>query len=259
MYFSYLRIIHVTKKGEALQKNVIQKTAIYLPFFLNLFFMNIQQLVAQAKKGILLSSLVFFMGCAKSGYNEIMVYNNNFKSGSTEKLTGAILYKNNGEYLIGRYNRGGFTLDLDNLPEHKAIQIIVEPRIHDSWDGNNNVGNIDGPDIWNIKMDGANVLNASFSNTPCNPVYCVYQSYPADYGAINNPPKTGAATDLPGICHMADVFKTAVYKVDKTIQHTSSKVSIRFQDFLVQNNVADKLCDESWSMGSIIIKVINTP
>lgn len=221
--------------------------------------MKNQSFSKKATLGILLSSIILFMGCAKSGYNEVMVYNNNFKTGSTDKLTGAILYKNNGEYLIGRYNKGGFTLDLDNLPAHQAIEIIVEPRFHDSWDGNNNYGNIDGPDVWNINMDGTNIINASFSNTPCNAIYCLYQSYPADFGLINNPPKTGSYMDVPGICHMTDVFKTSIYKIDKTIKHSSSKVSIKFQDFLVQKNVADQLCDESWSMGSIIIKIINTP
>lgn len=220
--------------------------------------MNIQNLIAQAKTFIVIGTISMFMGCAKSGYNEVMVYNNNFKSGTTDKLTGAILYKNNGEYLIGRYNKGGFTLDLDNLPEHKAIQIIVEPRFHDSWDGNNNYGGIDGPDIWNMKMDGANIVNSTFSNSPCNAIYCEYQSYPADFGLINNPPKNGSYMDVAGICHMPDVFKTSIYKIDKTIKHSASKVSIRFQDFLVQKNVADQMCDESWSMGSIIIKIINT-
>jgi hypothetical protein len=65
--------------------------------------------------------------------------------------------------------------------------------------------------------------------------------------------------DAAGICHMADVFKTSIYKIDKTIKHTGNKVSIKFQDFLVQKNVVDQLCDESWSMGSIIVKIINIP
>jgi hypothetical protein len=65
--------------------------------------------------------------------------------------------------------------------------------------------------------------------------------------------------DVAGICHMADVFKTSVYKIDKTIKHSASKVTISFKDFLVQKNVADQMCDESWSMGSLIIKIINTP
>ena len=201
----------------------------------------------------ILTAIMLTMGCVKSGYNEAVVYNNNFKTGVTDKLTGAILYKNNGEYLIGRYNKGGFTIDLENLPTHQAIEIIAEPRFHDSWDGNNNYGGIDGPDIWNINMDGTTVLNATFSNTPCNAIYCLYQSYPAEYGMINNPPKTA------GICHMTDVFKTSVYKINKTIKHSASKVRINFRDLLVQKNVADQMCDESWSMGSLIIKVINTP
>lgn len=182
----------------------------------------------------ILTAITLTMGCVKSGYNEAVVYNNNFKTGVTDKLTGAILYKNNGEYLIGRYNKGGFTIDLENLPTHQAIEIIAEPRFHDSWDGNNNYGGIDGPDIWNINMDGNTVLNATFSNTPCNAIYCLYQSYPAEYGMINNPPKTGAYLDIAGICHMTDVFKTSVYKINKTIKHSASKVRINFRDLLVQ-------------------------
>ncbi len=207
----------------------------------------------------ILTAITLTAGCVKSGYNEVMVYNNNFKTGSSDKLTGAILYKNNGEYLIGRYNKGGFTIELDNLPTHQAIEIIAEPRFHDSWDGNNNYGGIDGPDIWNINMDGTTVLNATFSNTPCNAIYCLYQSYPAEYGMINNPPKTGANMDVAGICHMADVFRTSIYKINKTIKHSGSKVRINFRDLLVQKNVADQMCDESWSMGGLMIKVINTP
>ena len=80
----------------------------------------------------ILTAIMLTMGCVKSGYNEAVVYNNNFKTGVTDKLTGAILYKNNGEYLIGRYNKSGFTISLENLPAHQAIEIIAEPRFHDS-------------------------------------------------------------------------------------------------------------------------------
>ena len=203
--------------------------------------------------------IVLFASCTKSGYDETVVYKSNFNTGDQTGLNGAILYKYNGANIIGRYNNGGFTLNLSNLPKHKAIQIEVVPYFHNSWDGNNNYGGIDGPDIWNINMDGTTVLNATFSNTPCNAIYCLYQSYPAEYGMINNPPKTGAYLDIAGICHMTDVFKTSVYKINKTIKHSASKVRINFRDLLVQKNVADQMCDESWSMGSLIIKVINTP
>lgn len=201
-----------------------------------------------------------FYSCVKSGYNETIVYNNNFKSGSTEKLSGAILYKYEGELYIGRYNDGGFTVNLDNLPAHKAIQIISEPHFHDTWDGNNNFGGIDGPDIWEVSLDGKTIVYSTFSNSPCNPLYCLFQSYPADYfGVINNPPKTGAFAEMPSVCSGGDDFKTSVYKIVKTIQHSGSKATITFRDYLVQKNVPEPLCDESWSLGGLTIKVINTP
>jgi len=209
---------------------------------------------------ILLMGMSFLFGCVKSGYNESVVYNNNFKSGSTEKLSGAILYKMDGQVYIGRYNNDGFTLSLDNLPAHKAIQITVEPHMHDSWDGNNNYGEIDGPDIWEMSLDGSRILYSTFSNSPCNALYCLFQSYPADYfGVINNPPRTGAFADMPSICSGGNDFRTSVYKIEKTIRHTGSKATITMRDYLVQRNVYDPKCDESWSLGGLVVKVINTP
>ena len=209
---------------------------------------------------ILFMGVNLFFGCVKSGYNESLVYNNNFKSGSTEKLSGAILYKYNGDTYIGRYNNDGFTLSLDNLPPHKAIQITVEPHMHDTWDGNNNYGGIDGPDIWEMSLDGSRIVYATFSNSPCNALYCEFQSYPADYyGIINNPPRTNAFSDMPSICSGGDDFKTSVYKIEKTIRHTGSKATITMRDYLVQKNVPDPKCDESWSLGALVVKLINTP
>lgn len=207
---------------------------------------------------LLIIGMGILSGCAKSGFEEVVVYDNLFKSGSTEKLTGAILYKSNKEYLIGRYNNGGFTLNLEKLPKHKAIQIIIEPLFHDSWDGNNNYGGIDGPDIWSLTVDGVELVYSSFSNTPCNTLYCLFQSFPARYGIVNNPPKTDAAYDLPGFCHRVDVFGTSGYKMVKTIQHTKDNAIIDIRDFLVQQNAVNKLCDESWSIANLTVKVINT-
>jgi hypothetical protein len=199
-------------------------------------------------------------GCIKSGYDEATIYDSNFKSGSTEKLKGAVLYKKDGEFFIGRYNNGGFSLNLDHLPPHKAIQITVEPYMHDSWDGNNNYGGIDGPDVWTMYADGEELVNSSFSNSPCNSMYCLFQSYPARYsgGIINNPPKTDVMTVLPGFCYSGYTYGTSVYKIAKTISHSKSTLSINFKDILVQTNVSDPLCDESWSVGLLKVKILNT-
>ncbi len=163
-------------------------------------------------KSILYTALciLVFASCTKSGYDEAVVYNSNFNTGDQTGLEGAILYKYNGANIIGRYNNGGFSLNLANLPKHKAIQIEVVPYFHNSWDGNNNYGGIDGPDIWTM-------YNCSGNNT------------------------------------------SSMYRIVKTISHTNSTLNLSFRDFLVQTNVPNPICDESWSMASIVIKVINLP
>jgi hypothetical protein len=221
---------------------------------------KIYPLLKNIKFLLVISAFSVLSGCIKSGYDEVTVYDSNFKSGSTEKLKGALLYKRDGELFIGRYNNGGFSLNLDNLPPHKAIEITVEPYMHDSWDGNNNYGGIDGPDVWTMSADGEELVNSSFSNSPCNSMYCLFQSYPARYsgGIINNPPKTDAMTVLPGFCYTGYTYGTSVYKIVKTISHSKNTLNINFKDFLVQTNVPDPLCDESWSVGLLRVKILNT-
>jgi len=188
------------------------------------------------------------------------VYNSNFSFGDKTGLNGAIIYQYKGANIIGRYNNGGFSLDLANLPKHKAIQIEVVPYFHNSWDGNNNYGGIDGPDIWTMYMDNQELVNATFSNTPCNPLYCMFQSYPIKYAIVNNPPMTDAVSTFEGTSdNCSGINTSSMYRIVKTISHSKSSVNIRFRDFLVQTNVPNSICDESWSMASIVVKVINTP
>jgi hypothetical protein len=213
-------------------------------------------------KSILYTALciLLFASCTKSGYDEAVVYNSNFNIGDKTGLNGAILYKYNGTNIIGRYNNGGFSLDLTNLPKHKAIQIEVVPYFHNSWDGNNNYGGIDGPDIWRMQADGVDLVNATFSNSPCNPLYCLFQSYPIKYAIVNNPPMTDAIRIFEGTAdNCSGINTSSAYRIVKTISHTSDKLNLSFRDFLVQTNVPNAICDESWSMSSIVVKVINLP
>ncbi len=204
--------------------------------------------------------ITLFASCTKSGYDESVVYNSNFNTGDTTGLEGAILYIYNGANVIGRYNNGGFTLNLANLPKHKAIQIEVVPYFHNSWDGNNNVGGIDGPDIWRMQADGEDLVNATFSNSPCNTLYCLAQSYPLKYGIVNYPPMTDAVKIFEGTEDNCSGNNTSsMYRIVKTISHTKSALNLSFRDFLVQTNVPNPICDESWSMSSIVIKIINIP
>lgn len=204
--------------------------------------------------------MLVFASCSKSGYEETTVYNSNFITGDQSGLEGAIFCNFNGTKLIGRYNNGGFSLNLNNLPKHKALQIEVVPYFHNSWDGNNNYGGIDGPDIWNMSVDGQELVHSTFSNSPCEPLYCLFQSYPVRYSTVNNPPMTDAVTTFGGTeDNCSGINTTSMYRIVKTISHTNSKVNINFRDFLVQTNVPNPLCDESWSMASIVVKIINIP
>jgi hypothetical protein len=135
----------------------------------------------------------------------------------------------------------------------------VVPYFHNSWDGNNNYGGIDGPDIWRMQADGVDLVNATFSNTPCTSMYCLFQSYPEKYAIVNNPPMTDAFKTMSGTSdNCSGINTSSAYKIIRTISHTNSTLNLSFRDFLVQTNVPDKLCDESWSIASIVIKVINT-
>jgi hypothetical protein len=204
--------------------------------------------------------IALFASCTKSGYDETVVYNSNFNTGDQTGLNGAILYKYNGANIIGRYNNGGFTLNLSNLPKHKAIQIEVVPYFHNSWDGNNNFGGIDGPDIWTMYADGQELVKSTFSNSPCESLYCLFQSYPMSYGLVNNPPMTDAFKIVEGTAdNCSGNNKSSIYRIVKTIPHNNSTLNLSFRDFLVQTNVTNPICDESWSMASIIVKVINLP
>jgi hypothetical protein len=201
--------------------------------------------------------LVLLSSCEKQFPAETIVYDNEFKGGKIDNATGALLYNVNGQFFVGRYNKGGFTVTIKNLPKHNAIQIEAQPYFHDSWDGNNNIGGIDGPDVWTMTADGTPLVNATFSNSPCNSVYCLFQSYPGDYGLINNPPLTEAFQITGGACFTAIQSITSVYRIVKTVPHSRDEVIVSFRDNLVQTNVPLPLCDESWSMGSLRIKVLN--
>ena len=202
---------------------------------------------------VLFASLI---SCSKQVPNEFVVYDNEFVRAKTNNMSGAILYNEKGQNLLGRYNRGGFTLNLSSLPKHNAVIIEAELLIHDSWDGNSKEGNIDGPDIWKMLADEKIVVNASFSNARCEPLYCVYQSYPANYGTVNNPPKTDAKQFFPGKCWNQKTGTTTMYRIIKTISHSSNKLSIGCMDELVQTNTDDPLCDESWSLSGLRVKTI---
>ena len=97
-----------------------------------------------------------------------------------------------------------------NVGDHDYIFLSFDLYIHGSWDGNaNGFDNNDKADKWIMEykpnMDlykgpEFDRFETTFSNSPCWPNYCLFQSYPESFPFLNNP-KTGVfLTDLPRKC-----------------------------------------------------------
>lgn len=207
----------------------------------------------------LLFTLPFFLilSCKKNVRSEVTIYNNSFETGDLSNIQNGIINQFNNSAVLGQYNNGSFVLTVANMPKHDLVTISFDLYIHDSWDGNKLAP--DGPDIWEMLVDGNPYINTTFSNEQCGTgVFCSPQAYPFDYPNNYNNPKTGAyKTNLPSICSLKNsAAGTTWYKIEKTLTHSNSKLELKCLDKLVQTNTVDPKCDESWSVDNITIKTI---
>ncbi len=202
-------------------------------------------------------SIILITSCKKNVSSEVEVYNNNFESSNLSNIQNGQISQFNGSAVLGQYNNGNFILTVSNLPKHDLVTISFDLYIHDSWNGNKLAP--DGPDIWEMLVDGNPYINTTFSNEQCGVGgFCPPQAYPFDYPNNYHNPKTGAyRTDLPGACSMkTNPNGTTQYKIEKTFTHSNNSLSLQCLDKLVQTNTLDPKCDESWSVDNITIKAI---
>lgn len=202
---------------------------------------------------------LFLMGCKKNPTTAIEVYKNDFEQVNLSKITGGLVAPYNLSNVLGFYNNGGFKIELDNLQEHDLIIISFDLYIHDSWSGNSRgpINIADGPDIWEMKVDGDPYIRTTFSNSGDCPggVFCLQQSYPNNF-PFSYDVKTGSFNNnLPGVCLLKGVIGgTTLYKIERTIKHQNRTLLIAFKDELKQSNSTNPLCDESWSLDNLVIK-----
>ena len=209
-----------------------------------------------------LFAFLFFTGlvsCVESVENQIQIYDNNFSKLDLANFENGRLLIWRNDTIAGWYNNEEVAVTLYDLPAHNYLKLSAEILIHDSWDGNWDDG-ISVPDYWFMGVDSVDVVRTTFSNSPCESLYCLYQSYPNDFFRQNRP-KTGAIeTNMPGLCQFgAFPNYTSRYRVEKLIEHTKTD-SMRFymRDELKQTNSVWPLCDESWSIAKISILAIQT-
>ena len=218
-------------------------------------------------KKIFLLILITIFSCSQPDglkRNELF-YNNDFESGDLDAIDGAQLMTFNNTTVLGNYNNDGFTLNLNNIGDHDIIYITFDLYVHDSWDGNFNNLDPDQPDAWFIELSSdfstdpsisSNVWETSFSNSVCLPSFCLKQSYPNIF-PFDNPPREESSQLLPGLCSLeSNLDGTTLYKIEKRFEHTANAILINFYDKLYQPNAVDEMCDESWSLDNLKVRVI---
>lgn len=210
---------------------------------------------------ILCFLFLLFDSCAKNVESDTLVYNNDFETSSLVNITNGTISLFNGSKVLGNYNNGQFNLTITDLPVHKLVDISFDLYIHDSWEGNQSYqDNVSGPDLWQMTVDNKIFIYTTFNNYECDSGnFCPPQSYPANYPTASNNPKTGAfSTVLPGFCSWADQpIGTTLYKIHKRISHSDKTLVVQCLDKLIQNNVSDPKCDESWSVDNIKVRAVN--
>ncbi|HXH99793.1 MAG TPA: hypothetical protein VNI52_05970 [Sphingobacteriaceae bacterium] len=195
--------------------------------------------------------------CKKTIQEEIVIYKNDMEKADLTAISGGKTTTFQNTKVLGRYNKSGFRLNLNDLPSHNMVQVSFDLYIHDSWDGNK--GNDDGPDLWQMTIDGQGVINTTFSNRPCAAYWdCDLQSYPGEYPQSSLPRASETRVNLPGACVLASEKGSSLYRIVKLIRHSGTSLTLEYMDQLKQTNAqaSAQECDESWSMDNIEIKAI---
>lgn len=187
---------------------------------------------------------------------DFLVYENDFSGLDLSQIENGKLHVFQQDTVLGNYNNEEVTFQLEGLPKHNIVRVTVDLLVHDSWDGN--VNGSGGPDQWYMKLDQMEVLNTTFSNSPCTYSYCLYQSYPENNGRHFDP-KTGAInTNLPGLCQYDSMPNwSSLYRISKLVYHQGSTLEILLGDQLIQENAESPICDESWSLAKIEVSTLS--
>jgi hypothetical protein len=207
---------------------------------------------------VLLGMLWMMVSCVETVENQQTVYFNNFSNLNLSGFENGKLFIWRNDTIAGYYHNEEVAVTIKDLPAHNYIKITAEILIHDSWDGNPDEVK-SGPDFWYLGLDSSEIFRTTFSNSPCESLFCLYQSFPNAYFRQNRP-KTGAIqTNLPGLCLFgAFANYTTRYRIEKLIEHTNPNLRVYMGAELKQLDSPDPICDESWSIASIKIETIQT-
>lgn len=220
--------------------------------------MRIVEWLKRGSAGLAFGIALVCGSCVETVENQITVYSNDFSDLNLAGFENGKLFIWRNDTIAGIYHNEQVAVNLQDLPSHNFIKVTVEILIHDSWDGNPDDG-ISGPDYWYLGLDQTETFRTTFSNSPCESTFCLYQSYPNTFFRQNTP-KTGAIqTNLPGLCIFgAFANYTTRYRIEELIEHSNPSVRVFMGAELKQVNSPDPICDESWSISNIMVEAIQT-
>ncbi len=200
----------------------------------------------------------FVSSCLPTIETEQTAYSNDFSDLDLAGFENARLYIYNNDTVVGFYHNEEVAVNLKDLPAHNYLKITMEILVHDSWDGNSD-DDLGGPDYWYMGYDGREIFRTTFSNTPCESTYCLYQSYPNEYFRQNVPKSGAIQTNLPGLCVFGPVPNyTTRYSITKLIGHSNPDVKLYMGGDLTAVGSPNPLCDESWSLAKLEVVTIQT-
>ncbi|HMS54711.1 MAG TPA: PEP-CTERM sorting domain-containing protein [Fimbriimonadaceae bacterium] len=201
------------------------------------------------KKFALLAGVVAFAGNA-FGVDYFQDFEGSIGAEWSTSSTGSF----NGTTHLGRFDNASATLTVSGLTVGELVTLTFDFYAFDSWDGN--AGGV-GPDRFRVSMNGADVLDSTFSNVSGN-----NQSYPDPYLGGNHAAQTGA-TDvdqshggtLPNGYYGNSLYSFGVGSNPSfSVSATSSTMAISFTGSNLQG-----IGDESWGIDNVHVTSVPEP
>ncbi|MFY0593270.1 hypothetical protein [Roseivirga sp.] len=214
--------------------------------------------------------LAIMASCAEPEFDrEIFVYFNDFETGDYTGIDSVYISEFDDSKVMGNFNNSGFSLKLNDLPDHDYIKLTFNLYIHDSWEGNSNdsgSGELDH-DAWILEFDPDKKISpaekiyfeTTFSNGLCIPGWCFNQSYPNEFPFNQEARALALSRNMQGWClWQTSPIGTSVYRIEKVFPHTRSSTVLAFYDRLKTDDSFDPICDESWSLDNLSISILTT-
>jgi hypothetical protein len=182
-------------------------------------------------------------GLGSGSINYTLSHSNDFNTsiGSSWTFTDLVpanvpaLVSYNSSSVLGYLGSQQAAYNQTGLNAHDYVKVEFDLYIHDTWDGNDNAN---GPDIWNMSVNGNNIINTTFSNFSYKS-----QAYPNNISSNNTNGTNAVSNILPTVCNHNGGALSSKYHISKIVPHSNSNLNIVLEAIGLEN-----ICNESWSI-----------